>query len=237
MASALLVAGAISFMGAQPQSVCGVDDRMSSEAPAVGVVSSPSDGHRSFCTITLIDDRCALTAGHCLNVLGEARFFKNLNHQEDLSGDEFIYAVDTNWTRALQSGIGNDWAVVRLKANIKTGLLPGKVHGFIEPASSPRPLQESELVLDAIQRDSTQTFSSYKAYGQTLWNAKSILYHDLDTVPGGSGALIIDANTSQAIAIHTHGGCETMKNNKATIIAEVPFLLRAIKECRDHQSR
>lgn len=217
----------------QPHSLCGQDDRVSTQQAPVGVVTDATSGSSNFCTLTLVSDACAVTAGHCLHVLGEARFFVDAYDNKPLSADEFVYKVDKSWTRALQSRIGNDWAVVRLKANPVSGLLAGKVHGFIEPELSRGTLTNAGLQSTAVQRSGSNAFAQWKAQGQVLWTDASIVYHDLDTTAGSSGALLIDSATGRAVGIHTHGGCDTMKNNKGTLISEVPNLVKAINACRD----
>lgn len=231
MSTVTLLSAALSVAANQPQSVCEQDERVPSAAPSVGVVSDPQNGQSAFCTLTLINDSCAITAGHCLHVLGEARFFSDLSGKSYQHSDEYVYAVDKSWIRAMQTRIGNDWAVVRLKPNRITGLLPGKVHGFVEPELLDSGLSSSGLELHAV-RKSSDGFERLRSQGTVLWSDNSILFHDLDTTAGSSGALVLDANSGKAIAIHTHGGCDTMKNNKATLIARSLFLVKAIRECR-----
>ncbi|MEN9824515.1 MAG: hypothetical protein RI953_260 [Pseudomonadota bacterium] len=226
-----VVASLAAIGSTQAQSICGQDERQPSFARGVGVVERKDpEKNPGFCTITLIDDACALTAGHCLHVLERATFY--LDNEENQMSKAESYEVDKASIRALQTRIGNDWAVVRLKPNSTTSLLPGKVHGFVEPQITPVELPAGEIEVHAVERKVAKTFERYSARGQILATDNSILFHDLDTVPGGSGALIVDPANGKAFAIHTHGGCETMKNNKGTIIARVPFLVRAIKECR-----
>lgn len=227
------VVSLLAFGSTQSQSICGQDDRQPAfdDRVGVGIVGSLDPNNSTgFCTITLIDDACALTAGHCLHVLERATFFSDSENFH--SNASHVYEVDKSSIRALQTRIGNDWAVLRLKPNSSTGLLPGKVHGFVEPQLSPAELPVGELEIRAMEKKSKVSFAGYISKGQILAADNSILFHDLDTVPGSSGALIIDPTNKMAIAVHTHGGCETMKNNKATIIAKVPLLVRAIKECR-----
>lgn len=220
----------------QPASMCGQDDRFVVETHAVGYVTSRSSvpQQRSpVCTLTLISESCALTAGHCLEALDQAVFQAIDEHGNSAPLNTRTYAVDKNSVAALQTRIGNDWAVVRLKDNAVTGLRPGKAHGFIEPELDPTFPPESLLEVTAAERsEKSDHFVQWKSEGSTLWTDGSILYHDLDTGKGSSGSLLLNPSNSKAVAIHTHGGCETMKNNKATIIARVPHLVRAIRACR-----
>ena len=215
---------------AQSESICSEDDRIPSQATMVGAVSDFKSGMQGVCTITLIGDSCAVTAGHCIHVLGEAEFFADAAGRAPTKPDMFRYSVDKSWIRALQSRIGNDWAVVRLKPSPVTGLLPGKVHGYIEAQLTPSDPSSSALELHAI-RKGPNGFERLRSRGNILWSDSSILFHDLDTGAGSSGALLIDTGSGNAVGIHTHGGCDTMKNNKATFIALVPRLVSSIREC------
>ncbi|MEN9529341.1 MAG: hypothetical protein RI932_1214 [Pseudomonadota bacterium] len=240
LASNMFLSTLISMSSLGAQSVCGVDDRTPSFENHVGHVrASNGDTLGRFCTVTLISESCALTAGHCLHVLDEAEFFDaNLSAQgwsQDLNSNK--YRVDKGSVRALQSRIGNDWAVVRLQPNPLSGMLPGKVHGFAEIDLDPQLALEGELEIHSIQRDEKGQFGRVSARGTALSSDGSILFHDLDTGPGSSGSLISAAASGRAVAIHTHGGCDTMKNNKATVIARVPYLVKAIRACVAQESK
>lgn len=218
---------------AQPQSICERDDRLPADAAAVGVVRSTSGKiPEQFCTVTLVSDSCAVTAGHCLHVLERAYFQDPAGRMNSLAEDlsESSYRVNTASIHALQSRIGNDWAVFRLEPNEITGLLPGKVHGFVEIELQDKALPLGGLELTAYSRREN-TFESLSSTGRVLFEDGTILFHDLDTSAGNSGALIFNSENRKAVAIHTHGGCNTMKNNKATIIARVPNLVKSLKSC------
>ncbi|NBX16808.1 MAG: hypothetical protein EBR09_05525 [Proteobacteria bacterium] len=217
----------------QPLSICSQDDRSPSRVSMTGVVSDVKNGNQGYCTLTLVGDACAVTAGHCLHVLGEAEFFTDSAGQPPQMPETYRYTVDKSWIRALQTRIGNDWSVVRLKPNSVTGLLAGKVHGFVEAQLSPSVGSDTALELHAVRKTS-QGYELLRSNGNVLWTESSIIFHDLDTGAGSSGALILDSATGRAVGIHTHGGCDTMKNNKATYIANVPKLVSAIKECRGY---
>jgi len=230
----MVLAALLSASSLGTQSVCETDDRVASSAGHVGVVSTPSaDPLARFCTITLISEACALTAGHCLHLLDEAEF-------SDPDGEDGKFAqsprgnrykVDKASVRALQSRIGNDWAVVRLLPNTHTGLLPGKTHGFVEVELKPQLTIETALETHSAQREAPGRYRRVAARGDVLAIDGSILFHNLDTSAGSSGSLITEAASGKAVAIHTHGGCDTMKNNKATIISRVPHLVKGIRAC------
>jgi V8-like Glu-specific endopeptidase len=233
MSAAVLLSASLLSASVQPKSICSQDERIPSQISMVGSVTDAKSGNQGACTITLVGDSCALTAGHCLHVLGEAEFLTDSAGRLPQKPEMFRYSVDKSWVRALQSRIGNDWAVVRLRPNALTGLLPGKVHGFVDVQLTPAVQSDSTLEVHAISR-TEHRFELLKGSGRVLWLDGSIIFHDLDTGAGSSGALLIDSATGRAVGIHTHGGCETMKNNKATYIALVPRLVTGIRECEGH---
>ena len=233
MTSAALLSAIASLGSIHSNSICENDDRKESSFAPVGMVRSRDQlSNPGYCTLTLISDSCALTAGHCLHLIEEAYFFPpNANTGEVVPFAEHKYVADKNSIRALQTRIGNDWAVVRLKANTLTGLLPGKVHGFVEPELTDLSLPEGTLELHATQSSAPKAFERFSASGDILSAENSILFHSLDTAAGSSGSLILNPQSGRAIAIHTHGGCDTMKNNKATIIPRASYLVKAIRAC------
>jgi V8-like Glu-specific endopeptidase len=216
----------------QRESVCGNDDRRVVSFSPVGIARelNPKDTS-SYCTVTLVSDSCALSAGHCLHVLEEAEFFSSSAEFEGHLAS-FKYSVVPGSVSALQSRIGNDWAVMRLQPNKLTGVLPGKVHGFVDVELNGQHESPNAIHTVSVQREKGNRIEVLGADGSVLWTQGSIMFHDLDTDRGSSGSLIFDSVTGRAVAIHTHGGCDTMKNNKATYISQLPFLVKAIQKCR-----
>jgi len=220
--------------GRPPQSlsICGSDDRRVETFSPVGIVREMNKSDEaSYCTLTLVSDSCAVSAGHCLHVFEEAEFFSSATGTES-QVSSFKYSVAQGSVRALQSRIGNDWAVMRLMPNHRSGLLPGKVHGFVEVELNSQHETPREIYAFSARKLHENQFEIVSAEGAVLWTQGNTLFHDVDTDRGSSGSLIFDALTNRAVGIHTHGGCDTMKNNKATFISQVPFLVRAIEMCR-----
>jgi V8-like Glu-specific endopeptidase len=232
---ALVSVGSALGVEFEHNSICGIDERRNEFFSPVGVVRElEHKDTSSYCTVTLVSDSCAVTAGHCLHLLGEAEFFAS-NGLDDGRMGAFKYAVVPGSVRALQTRIGNDWAVMKLKPNSKTGMLPGKVHGFVDVELNSQHESPSRLYTYSARKVQGHRFESVGADGFVLWTQGNIMFHDLDTDRGASGSLIFDAATDKAVAIHTHGGCDTMQNNKATYISQVPFLVRSIEMCRDEE--
>ena len=206
-------------------SICDDDDRELDSLSFVGYgVSFDRKHNPGACTVTMISNNCALSAGHCLHVLNKVIF---------RGGD--TYNVEKGSIRAISSKIGNNWAVFRLDSNGKTGLSAGEQNGFAElELSLDAPYPEK---LWAVSEDTRRNIDLYpdnkqlRSEGYSLGDFGSILYHEIDMGKGSGGALLFDESSKKAYAIHTHGGCNIMGNNKATIIARVPFLVKAINDC------
>jgi hypothetical protein len=217
-------------LSANLYSMCGADDRIPSAIGAVGYAEAFNpEQNPGTCTVTLIGDNCAISAGHCLPVLGRVRFGENFGSSTN------EYEVDERFVRALSTRIGNDWAVFRLLPNHITGKLPGQEYGFIRletDATAPLPFQLNVTAIGVKDELESAPLTQFSASGQVLWDSERILYHDVDTGSGSSGAILIDEISGKGYAIHTHGGCDSMGNNKATIIGRVPNLIRAIRDCR-----
>lgn len=236
MAGLFVIGAALALNStAQTGSICGQDERSVHAFAPVGVVRKANQGPSApFCTVTLVGDSCAVSAGHCLHLLEEAEFSLPTGSEfQSLSAAK--YSVIPGSVRALQSRIGNDWAVMRFMPNRESGLLPGKVHGFVELNLNAEQETPSAVYTYASRRDDDNRFEVVVSDGSVLWTQGSVLFHNLDTERGSSGALIFDSATNLAVAIHTHGGCDTMKNNKATYVSQLPNLINAIRMCRKEE--
>ncbi len=72
----------------------------------------------SACTMTLISNRCAISAGHCLKNLKLVEFNVPLSHSRLLLGHpsvQDIYEIDQKSINSRSDGAGNDWAVFKIK--------------------------------------------------------------------------------------------------------------------------
>jgi hypothetical protein len=173
----------------------------------------------------MFSENCAISAGHCLHVLGQVRF----------PGDN-IFEVERGSIRAISSRIGNNWAVFRLGKSKITGHSAGMTQGYVKLETTYDADLPDRLwaVAENANRDLDINPSNSQLYslGEFLWDSDSAVYHALDMGKGSGGALLFDSTTNKAYAIHTHGGCDIMGNNKGTIIGRVPNLVKAINECK-----
>lgn len=223
-------------------SLCGADDRVPANFGPVGVTQAfDAEQNPGVCTVTLVSESCAITAGHCLPVIGRIHFGAETFRSDTRTGSKSSlsdFEVDPSFVRALSTQIGNDWAVFRILPHQISGRFPGEIYGYLELELNPQaavPSQLQTVAYGVSGRFAFDDLMQMQSEGGVLWDSNRILYHDLDTGLGSGGTVLIDQFNGKGYAIHTHGGCNTMGNNKATIIGRVPNLVRAIRDCRsDH---
>ncbi len=221
---------------ATSKTICGDDNRVISNDPTVGRALDSRIGIGG-CTVTMIGKSCALSAGHCLSFLKVVEFNTPLsvNGRIQHSKDEDVYDVDQ---RSIVSsmGVGSDYAVLKLLPNKVTGLFAGEEQGVYQ-VSYEKP-KKGDVIritghgldrLDPIANLAQQTHvGEVKSYS---W-FNSIMYHNIDTLGGNSGASIIREDTKEVVGIHTHGGChESGGSNRSTSIAKNKDLQLAIRKC------
>lgn len=223
---------------ANARTICGsLDDRIESNDPAVARAQQFISPRNAGCTLTMIGKTCAITAGHCKSVLEEAHF--NTPPSADGNGTrskpEDIYEVDASTIVAMNNGIGKDWAVLRLRANNITGKLPGEAQGFYNVAiDAPIAGRGTSLRIVGYGRDSERdkTFSQQINTSIEFYTRGQALYHRVDTMGGNSGSSIINEDTDEVVAIHTHGGCRSSGGyNASTLISARADFKRAIAAC------
>lgn len=223
---------------ADQKTICGEnDDRTPSFNPkvarALGSMTEPAG-----CTITMIGRTCAISAGHCHTTFGFAEFNTPLSQSGQIQHPEpqDIYEIDKATLVHENGGMGNDYAVVRIKANSVTGSLPGDVQGHYD-VSFDMP-KEGDLVritgYGADYNDNDRNFAQQTHAGPiaSLQRGSAIMNHQADTMGGNSGSSIIHENTGKVIAIHTHGGCYSRGgSNASTLIAAHEKAKKAVSDC------
>ena len=224
---------------ADEKTICGDnDDRVLSFEAKVGRLSTLK-GNKG-CTATLINDSCAITAGHCERVLIRAEFNtpESIGSLPQPSQKEDVYLIDQDTIQLQNDGPGNDWAVFKFKRNEITNKLPGEVQGFLD-VSFKRVRKGKKIRVTGYGKDTedpTRNFAQQTHTGK-LTSAgnifeRSLLKHNADTMGGNSGSSIILESTQEIIGIHTHGGCSSYGGaNKGTLINKHPELVAAIKSC------
>ncbi len=222
-------------VSATEKSICGVDDRVPSSMPKIGrLLGKMSDP--GGCTVTMISKTCAISAGHCDSTFGIAQFntppSRNGRIQHPSARD--IYPVDKANSEWTYSGIGNDWAVLRIGPNAETGLYAGDVQGFYEvDFNGP---QNGDLIritgygLD--RSDPERNLAQQTHTGEVVRLRGSAMYHVADTMGGNSGSTIIRESDQKIVGIHTNGGCYSRGgSNAATTISNNQKLIDAIRSC------
>lgn len=225
---------------AKPQTICGpTDDRRLSFEPTIGRLSE-EDGNKG-CTVTLIGNSCALTAGHCKRVLIKAEFNtpESYDGKPMPSAKEDVYYIDQGSIISQDDGPGKDWAVLKFTPNQHTGKLPGQVQGYknVSFEKLKKDLRVRITGYGYDSKDSSANFAQQTHTGRILsvggiFFDRTVLSHTVDTMGGNSGSTIVNENTQEVVGIHTHGGCrKTSGSNRGTIISRHKELKEAIYRC------
>jgi V8-like Glu-specific endopeptidase len=221
------------------KTICGeTDDRSLSFNPKIGRLFK-DESHKG-CTITLINENCGITAGHCLPVLKYAEFNTPISEEGQAQASDLkdVYEIDEATILMEHDGPGKDWAVMQLKRNEITGKFPGEVQGYYNINFNKQKIG-TKLRITGYGRDSEaarnfaqQTHSGKLVLIGSSWFGDTVLAHTVDTMGGNSGSTILNDATDEIIGIHTHGGCrEDGGANMGTVISEHEDLKAAIKAC------
>ncbi|MCA8951248.1 MAG: hypothetical protein KDE27_17205 [Planctomycetes bacterium] len=198
------------------------DNRVLSNDPRVG---------RNFpmgCTSWLIDDcsHCLLTAGHCAGALSVIQF--NVP-SSTMAGaivhpppqDQYMFDP-ASVQRSIAAVAGDDWAYFGVYANSTTNLTPYEANGGQSYVLTPAPTSTTQSIR-------VTGFGTTSPPIPATWNqvqtthagpfdalAGTEVRYEVDTTSGNSGSPVVLDGTDQAIAIHTHGGCDTLGWNSGT---------------------
>jgi hypothetical protein len=236
-----------SFFQVAQAEICGQsDDRVISHDPKVGRLSK-KDEHGNSCTVTLVGNKCAITAGSCMTSADHAEFNTPLSVQEvpQASKAEDQYLVEqNNSVYNNERKIGENWAVIKFKANEVTGKFPGEVQGFYTVAAKKYPKDEPIRVVSygysnifdfPVQDGDLKNYAQQTSEG-TLKNGgivllPSVMYYVAD-LAGGTGAPIISKASNEVLGIGTHMGCQSAdKSNAGTFIPGNKKFQEAIAAC------
>lgn len=242
----LIILGLLSTAAfSSEKTICQEDDRIPSFEPKVGRALENAVGEGG-CTLTMISDSCAISAGHCKRVLGVGEF----NTPPSVDGKivhpdpEDVYEVDKDTLKSTYTGLGNDWAVFKMRPNNITGRLPGAVQGFYNVSfEAPKKGQTVRITgygLDRQdpERNLAQQTNDGSVVAAGTSRSPSVFQHNIDTMGGNSGSSIIREIDQTIVAIHTNGGCGRRGGaNSATMIATNPELVAAIRSCLDSETK
>jgi V8-like Glu-specific endopeptidase len=220
------------------ESICGAtDNREPSTDARVGRMLTAGLG--SGCTAWIIDapstgdDRCHLTAGHCLDG-GQLTVLQfnvpasssdcSLNHPSA----NHQYAVNTGTMQFANNGPGDDYGVFRAFANPNTSQTTFQAQGAAFTLATSIPGNGTNLRITGFGTDGTSASNASGANnsctscsapngarnqvlqthtGTLLAQGSTVVEHQVDTCGGNSGSPILQEANGVAIAIHTHGGC------------------------------
>ena len=221
------------------KSICGnTDDRKLSSDPKVGRVN---DGVTSVCTVTMISENCALTAGHCYSILDEVSFNvpQSRNGLPLPSDEKSRYKVDRYETYYANNGPGDDYAVLSLLPNKVTGKNPGEAQGYYDVSFERVKLGDDVFVIGYGKDSRPSRNHSQQTHHSVITSLSyTTIEHTVDTRFGNSGSVIIDLVTNKIIGIHSHGACYLGGgSNYGTLISRHTRLSQGIKNCLAREFR
>lgn len=228
------------------KTICGTsDDRVPSFDDKVGRLSSitPEGYYSGFCTVTMISKSCGITAGHCKKALQFAEFaVPNSIKNSQGSGSPRsskktdIYLVDqstiiTSYTDE-KTTPQDDWAVFNFRKNRFTQKFPGESSGFYNVNTGRLGYMQRVSITGygVDNNDATRNFTQQVHDGLTLGIRDGIIFHNVDTMGGNSGAAILNSR-DEVVGIHTNGGCQKYKTNVGVSVFGNSKLQAAIKKC------
>ena len=217
--------------------VCGpTDDRVLSTDPRVARLVPVG------CTGWLINDcnHCFLTAGHCTgSSMQVAEFNVPLSTGSGAiqhPGPQHQYAVDFNSVQTNGGlGVGNDWAYYGVFPNSTTGQTPFQANGgqTFSMTSTPPPVGTQNIritgygIVNAPVSPTWEQVQKTHAGPYSLFQGTTVEYVT-DTTGGNSGSPVLLDGTSQAIGIHTHGGCTQLGGTNLGTAGNHPGLQTAL---------
>lgn len=220
----------------ESKSICdGNDDRTPSFKMPMGRILQT--GSRAGCTVTMIGRTCALSAGHCTGTFQEVHFNTPLsrNGRIQLPRQEDIYYVDSDSVVSRNTGVGGDWAVLRIEQNEVTGHWPGDAQGFLE--MSYHEPQEGDIIRitgygTADGDDVNFAQQTHTGPISEINTGRNVIRHRADTTGGNSGSAVVDEATGKIIGVHTHGGCWRRGGaNSSTLYHSLTELQEAVHSC------
>ncbi|WP_127717567.1 serine protease [Halobacteriovorax sp. HLS] len=226
---------------ASEKSICGAtDDRVPSNNPKVARALDSRTG-TGGCTVTMIGRTCAISAGHCKSVLKIAEFNTPMSDSRGRiqhPGEEDVYEIDQDSIVYKNGGIGNDYAVMKVLPNKKTGAYAGDVQGSYNVSFEKPNVGDIIRITgygldrnDRVRNLAQQTHTGEITVAGSRSNA-SQMNHIADTMGGNSGSSIINEITGEVVAIHTHGGCSSRGgSNSSTLISAHQVYMDAITAC------
>lgn len=197
-----------------PESICGpTDDRQQSFLQSQGRLSVGCTGWLIGRANNGLD--AALTAGHC--VASQTSQILELNVPNSSSGGSVVRAHPNDqypfnvWNgRALNGGVGADYAVATVGRNSNTNQLPTERNGNLFYTLGAVP-SSGQIRITGYGSSSIGTLNLVQKthVGPYANRTATAISYATDTTGGNSGSPIVQESTGFAVGIHTHGGCSS----------------------------
>ena len=209
-------------------------------------ISFPGD---NGCTGALISKNCMISAGHCESNLRYAQFNvppstpnaqmvpPDPNDVYDVDSIIDIAGSDSRPSRPGEDKDWDDWAVFKLKPNNLTKKSAGSVQSSYNIyAENGPPLAFQRVQVTGYGRAAGSLSCVQHTMEGTLIldDSNPIIYYDILSTGGDSGAPVILKDTQQIIGIETMGPCNdpaTKGLSSGTAIWAMPKLKAAIQKC------
>ncbi|MCR9245828.1 MAG: trypsin-like serine protease [bacterium] len=222
----------------RPDSICGnTDDRTLFTDARIGRGVSGA----SACTWWLISECVIITAGHCTSSISTPAII-GFNIPLSTGSGTMVHPPPDDQYPAIvptlqreNSGIGRDWAVMRMGRNSNHGQYPGEKQGaWFELGNVPGPITGVDIRITGNGRVSTPVSPTWNAVTKTHLGPRisttraDALRYQTDTTGGNSGSPIIHEQTGHAIGVHTHGGCNASGGGNYGTRIDKPVFANAI---------
>ena len=215
-----------------PESICGMDDRVSSDDAAVGRIMPI--GNSAF----IVSNAANLTVGHIIGLPGvDILQFNVPDSRPDGTPmnppPEDQYPIEPETTiEFFNDGagqLGNNWAVFETFANSNTGRLAVHVQGAFKRMSrdlNPTTVRLTGYGVDDFPSGSTGGYNSDSQtlqtdsgpfLGEILEGPSDVfIQYRVDTRAASTGGPVIDTSNNVSVGIHTDGGCTNGGSNSGT---------------------
>ncbi len=147
------------------------------------------------------------------------------------------YPVDQTSILSANTGVGNNWAVMRLHPNSSGQTVDGRQGVGLSQAAS-IPGLTTQLQINSFGADTTasRNFAEQTDHGPFTFVLGDTISYWVDTDTGSAGAPVLVDSTNEVIAIHTTGGCNPalgQSNNGTSILnANLQSAIAATKTCQ-----
>ncbi len=234
----ILFLSAFTFSQEGSTDICGSDDRISSNDPAVGrIIHTAYINQNLASTGFIIANGKIVTAGHVFPLLQEGDWLEfnvktslsngNLQYSDDVDR----YMIDMNsisyeYKGDLASGYGKDWMVFSVLPNTVTGLTPIQAQQSYKLVNKTYNPGNVNIRITGYGEDNGSTnHTQQTAIG--LYNDdgayQNFHKYNTDTENGNSGSPIINESTGFVIGVHCRGLCQSYGWNGGTSFTNTDF--------------